>query len=216
MRSSARIAFLVAAPGLVLSGLLAGLTLGAEIGGHVALHAARRLAEAPPAPALRPRRHLPPPHDLVLAERATRPTVDPALPDCPLWDPDPSLGPLEPRQRAEVILSCIARRGDEIWIHHTAVDMLLEDQADLMRFARIVPEHANGRTVGVRIFGIRPGAALYAFGLRNGDSLRTINGFDVSQPERALEAYARLRSTSVLYVGFVRGEARHELRVVIV
>lgn len=31
-------------------------------------------------------------------------------------------------------------------------------------------------------------------GLQNGDRLRTINGLDVTNPERALEAYARLRA----------------------
>jgi general secretion pathway protein C len=31
-------------------------------------------------------------------------------------------------------------------------------------------------------------------GLENGDRLQTINGFDLSNPEKALEAYAKLRT----------------------
>ena len=34
---------------------------------------------------------------------------------------------------------------------------------------------------------------LALIGLREGDVLQTVNGFDVANPERALEAFARLR-----------------------
>jgi general secretion pathway protein C len=41
-------------------------------------------------------------------------------------------------------------------------------------------------------------------GLQNGDLMRTINGFEMSSPDTALEAYARLRSASNLTVAVVR------------
>jgi general secretion pathway protein C len=65
---------------------------------------------------------------------------------------------------------------------------------------RVVPERKDGKLVGLRLFGIRPQTLLGTLGLRNGDRLESINGFDVGSPEKALEAYARLRSATHLRV----------------
>ncbi|MBL8606271.1 MAG: general secretion pathway protein GspC [Myxococcales bacterium] len=80
------------------------------------------------------------------------------------------------------------------------LDKILENQADLMRQARIVPEQENGKVVGIRLFGVRPDTLLGHIGLENGDRLQTINGFEMGSPEKALEAYARLRTADKLTV----------------
>jgi general secretion pathway protein C len=85
-------------------------------------------------------------------------------------------------------------------IDRGVVDKILENQADLMRQARIVPERENGRMVGIRLFGVRPDTLLGVLGMENGDRLQTINGFDMTSPEKALEAYARLRTADHLTV----------------
>ena len=41
-------------------------------------------------------------------------------------------------------------------------------------------------------------------GLENGDRIDKVNGFELGTPERALEAYARLRTASHLRVELVR------------
>src|SRR5690606_30065984 len=88
----------------------------------------------------------------------------------------------------------------EFNVDRTVVDKILEDQAELMRSARIVPEQKDGKVVGVRLFGIRPDTLLGSLGLQNGDRLESINGFNMASPERALEAYARLRTANNLNV----------------
>ena len=104
-----------------------------------------------------------------------------------------------------------ARKGDRIRLAQAAapavptLDKILENQADLMRQARVVPEQENGRTVGIRMFGIRSDTLLGTLGMENGDRLQTINGFDMSSPEKALEAYARLRTADKLTVQVNRG-----------
>jgi general secretion pathway protein C len=85
-------------------------------------------------------------------------------------------------------------------VDRSVVDKILENQAELMRSARIVPEHKDGKVVGIRLFGIRPNTLLGTLGLQNGDRLESINGFDMASPEKALEAYARLRTASNLNV----------------
>ena len=50
------------------------------------------------------------------------------------------------------------------------------------------------------MFGVRPDTLLGTLGMENGDRLQTINGFDMASPEKALEAYARLRQADKLTV----------------
>ncbi len=88
----------------------------------------------------------------------------------------------------------------EYEIDRSAVEKILEDQAQLMRSARIVPEQKDGKTIGVRLFGVRPDTLLGTLGLKNGDRLEQINGFDMGSPEKALEAYARLRTAENLKI----------------
>ena len=88
----------------------------------------------------------------------------------------------------------------EFNVDRGVVDKILENQADLMRQARIVPEQENGKMVGIRLFGVKPETLLGVLGMENGDRLQTINGFDMTSPEKALEAYARLRTADHLTV----------------
>jgi general secretion pathway protein C len=84
------------------------------------------------------------------------------------------------------------------------VDKILENQAELMKSARIVPETKDGKVLGIRMFGIRPDTLLGTLGLQNGDRLEAINGFNMGSPEKALEAYARLRTAQNLDVNVNR------------
>jgi general secretion pathway protein C len=88
----------------------------------------------------------------------------------------------------------------EFNVDRGVVDKILENQAELMRQARIVPEQENGKVVGIRLFGVRPDTLLGTLGMENGDRLQTINGFDMTSPEKALEAYARLRTADHLTI----------------
>jgi general secretion pathway protein C len=69
---------------------------------------------------------------------------------------------------------------------------------------RVVPELENGSVVGVRLFGIKKDGWLGLLGLENGDRIDKVNGFELGSPERALQAYARLRTASHLRVELVR------------
>lgn len=99
------------------------------------------------------------------------------------------------------IASKIQKVSDsEFHVDHAVIDNILEHQADLMKSARIVPESKDGKVVGIRLFGIRPDTLLGTLGIQNGDRLESINGFDMGSPEKALEAYARLRTATSLNV----------------
>ncbi|MEN9579457.1 MAG: hypothetical protein RJA70_2466 [Pseudomonadota bacterium] len=129
------------------------------------------------------------------------PEAAPAAP--PAVDPALSRGaPAVP----EEIKSQIERVSEtEFNVNRSVVDNILENSTQLMRSARIVPEKgADGKTVGIRLFGVRPDTLLGTLGLENGDRLETINGFNMASPEDALNAYARLRSANKLAVKVTR------------
>lgn len=125
---------------------------------------------------------------------AAAPTPAPAAPEPP--KPASGAPSLDP-----AIASKIQKVSDtEFNIDRSVIDKILENQAELMKSARIVPEQKDGKVVGVRMFGIRPDTLLGTLGIQNGDRLETLNGFNMASPEKALEAYARLRTASNLNV----------------
>jgi general secretion pathway protein C len=89
-------------------------------------------------------------------------------------------------------------------VSRTLLDKVLGNQAELMRAARIIPFEENGRVVGVKVYGIRRSSLLGKLGVQNGDVLRTINGFDLSSPDSALEAYTKLREMDQFSIAMIR------------
>lgn len=88
----------------------------------------------------------------------------------------------------------------EFNLDRAVVDNVLDNQATLMRSVRVVPEKEGDTVVGIRLFGVRPNTILGMLGMQNGDRLDQINGLDMGSPEKALEAYARLRTASKLAI----------------
>jgi general secretion pathway protein C len=133
------------------------------------------------------------------------------FPRAPVAKPEGSAGvaasgapaePPAPRGPAKVpqdIADKIHKISDtEYQVDRSVVAKVMENQATLMQSARIIPETKDGQVVGIRLFGIRPDTLLGSLGIQNGDRLETINGFSMSSPEKALEAYTRLQAADGL------------------
>lgn len=89
-------------------------------------------------------------------------------------------------------------------IQRSIVDKVLANQGSIMKTARVIPHEEDGRVVGMKLYGIRRTSLLGKLGIRNGDMLRTINGFDMTSPDTALEAYTRLRTADALSLAVKR------------
>jgi general secretion pathway protein C len=93
----------------------------------------------------------------------------------------------------------------EFDVDRSVVNEVLENKATLMRGTRMVPRKGkDGKGVGIALFGVRPNTLLGTLGLKNGDTIDKINGFDISDPEKALQAYARLRTADGLQIEITR------------
>ncbi len=67
--------------------------------------------------------------------------------------------------------------------------------------ARIVPARKEN---GFRILNIRNGSLYQRIGIQNGDIVKSINGIDISSPDKALQAYSRLQSASNISIDIIR------------
>lgn len=135
------------------------------------------------------------------AVATARPTITPPIIAAAEPAPAPSEGGIE----AAELDSNIQQISETSYaINRSLVDRLLANQAELMRTARVIPHEVDGRVVGVKIYGIRRSSLLGRLGIQNGDMLRTINGFDLTEPDNVLEAYARLRSADRLSLSIER------------
>lgn len=91
----------------------------------------------------------------------------------------------------------------EYTIERTAFEEVLKRQTELMRQTRVRPVKKGGKVVGLRV-RVRKGTLLDAIGLKNGDVISSINGFDLTNPQKALEAYGRLKQADSLSLSFER------------
>lgn len=73
-----------------------------------------------------------------------------------------------------------------------------------IRGARIVPSIKNGKPNGFKLYAIRPSSAFAKIGLQNGDTIHSINGFDLTSPDKALEVYTKVREANSLSVSITR------------
>ena len=67
----------------------------------------------------------------------------------------------------------------------------------------------------MKVTGIKPGSLLAQIGIENGDRLASVNGYEMSDPQRMLEAYARLRIADRLVLRVSRGDKPEEIRYTI-
>lgn len=144
-----------------------------------------------------------PPPEVEKARKEVEPKAPVAKPAASAKRPTAKRGPpTVPKEIADKIEKV---SDTDFNVDRAVIDNILENQATLMRSARIVPEKGpDGKTVGIRMFGIRKDTLLGTLGLNNGDRLETINGFNLASPEDALNAYARLRTANKLAVKITR------------
>ncbi len=88
--------------------------------------------------------------------------------------------------------------ANEYVVDRSVVDEVLEQQAELMKSVRLRPVKKGSDVVGLRVARVRGGTLLDVVGVKRGDVIQSINGFDLTNPQKALEAYGRLRTASSL------------------
>ena len=94
--------------------------------------------------------------------------------------------------------------GAQCEVDRSLVDKMLNNTAALATAARFVPSVKDGRANGFKLYAIRPTSIFGKIGLQNGDTIKSINGMEMSSPDQALAVYSKLRTASHLTVSLDR------------
>lgn len=90
----------------------------------------------------------------------------------------------------------------------------LLDKPDLSaKGARLVPDSKNGKTVGFKLYAIRPRSIYDRLGLRNGDLVTAWNGTQLDAADKLLEMYAGALKGSTLQLSITRRGAPTSLTI---
>lgn len=99
----------------------------------------------------------------------------------------------------------VKKTGDnEYEVGQDDLDYALGNLDKLAREARVVPNFSDGKTNGFKVFAIRRNSIFRKMGLKNNDVLTGINGFDLSNTDKALEVYSKLASEKNFSVEVLR------------
>ena len=126
----------------------------------------------------------------------------------PVAAPSAALPPTDP-------LAARVRRIDDTSsaVDRGLVEELIAHPGPLLTMVRVVPHEEGGRMVGMRLYGLRSGSLLSTLGLRNGDTIRTVNGLAMSDPNAAISALTQLRTARTIDVAMLRDGAAMTLHV---
>jgi hypothetical protein len=100
---------------------------------------------------------------------------------------------------------------DHFRIEQAALDAIFEPSFDrFARSLRVVPNAANGKARGLRLYAIRSESVTAHLGLKNGDTVLSANGIALDAPDHVIEAYAKLKQAQRFDIELERrGEEVH-------
>jgi general secretion pathway protein C len=81
---------------------------------------------------------------------------------------------------------------------------LLSDPTKIVQQARVIPQDD-----GLRFFGIRSNSIFWKIGIKNGDTLHSINNVELNDIERALGVFEELRDQSSFNINFTRAGQKY-------
>ena len=90
--------------------------------------------------------------------------------------------------------------GNACTVDRSLVEKLLSNTTMLATSARFVPSIKDGKPNGFKLYAIRPQSIFGKIGLQNGDTIKAINGSEMTTPDAALALYTKLRNASHLSV----------------
>lgn len=114
------------------------------------------------------------------------------------------------RQKLEAeVKSKITKLGDnEFEVDKSGVELIIQHYAKLAGSLR-----GKATKDGMKLTGIKDSSILGELGMKNGDMLQTINGFDMSDPDKAVDAYAKLRRAGKLDLAYTRDGSPQTIQV---
>jgi general secretion pathway protein C len=110
-----------------------------------------------------------------------------------------------PAAKAEWSSEGVKKTGEQAWaVDQKAVLHALDNIGTVLTDARLTPVASKDGVEGFLVNEIKPGGIFETIGLKNGDILKRVNGFEVTSPEKAIQVLTGLRGESSIDLDVVR------------
>jgi len=96
---------------------------------------------------------------------------------------------------------------DKFVIDRREVEKTVANLNEVFTQARAVPYFEDGKTVGFRVFAIKPGSVFEKIGLQNGDIINRVNGVELTDPTKAITLFTELQNEGHIAVDLQRNKA---------
>lgn len=93
---------------------------------------------------------------------------------------------------------------NEYEVERALLEDLLSDPTKIVQQARVIPQDD-----GLRFFGIRSNSIFWKIGIKNGDTLHSINNVALNDIERALGVFEELRDLNSFTINLTRAGQKH-------
>lgn len=100
-------------------------------------------------------------------------------------------------------------------IKRNFANTVFSNPSPIMRGSRIVPSIKSGKANGFKIYAIRPNSIYARLGIRNGDTIHSINGKGLTSIDKGLEIYSELKTASSLSVAITRRGKAEKISIAI-
>jgi general secretion pathway protein C len=97
---------------------------------------------------------------------------------------------------------------DTYMVDQRNVQQAISNPNQIMTDARLRPNVVNGKHEGFTLSEVKPGGIYQSLGLQNGDVLLRINEYDISNPERVLQAFTALKGLERVQVDLIRAGSK--------
>jgi general secretion pathway protein C len=94
--------------------------------------------------------------------------------------------------------------GGNFVIDQRALNAALDNPAQAMSDARLLPSQKDGKVEGFRISEVKASGVFAMMGMKNGDILLRLNEFPVDSPDKALQSFIALKGQSKLKLDLIR------------
>lgn len=119
--------------------------------------------------------------------------------------PPPSLSSAPAPQVATGNVAAVAHQGAGSYIiDQRALNAALDNPAQAMTDARLLPSQKDGKVEGFRASEVKPNGVFAMIGIKNGDVLLRLNDFPMDSPDKALQSFISLKGQNRLKLDLIR------------
>ncbi len=118
--------------------------------------------------------------------------------------PPPAAAPQAQPGAASGVTAVSQQGAGSYMIDQRALNAALDNPAQAMTDARLLPSQKDGKVEGFRATEVKPNGVFSMIGIKNGDVILRLNDLPMDSPDKALQSFIALKGQSRLKLDLVR------------